>query len=525
MQGGEGLFRLNFEKAAIFVLILILCISAANIFGQYISVYFSSSEPNRIHTDAPKNLSFPAMLLKADRLYDQGIQLNDPAMLEEAQKEYFKLANMPNLSNPQKAAVYFKLGLCNYRLGKYDLARDSFLKSAGFNNNDPVAYNNAAVCSFYLNEPDKAEELQKIAVASRPAVEYHYNLARIYEASGRFVDSVKYYTAVIRGEDNITMEDRIDPVRIKNKVMKLMTNIKNADEISKELAIALRLNESREVFIIEDEDMDIKNKNFQWRIQNVNGVNRLYCSYDREKSDPYNLIESLQWTVKSDEKTVYTGKKDSFLLSLVDGYDYIVYLDIKYNSNKSARSFVNVTESSGMYSGHGKTAANPSDEKCKYYEYAIYEQVFDKDFRIRRNGYIDRFNTEWGKDDTEVFIMDKDFIDTKSALYIKNTSGKAAGIWADLSSLIKDKNLQGKTIGIKFYARKITANAGLDVVIRTKAGEIYKNIPRNYGLEYKWKRYGVDVLIPENGDGLTISFKTPSGEEVKIDGFIITIVR
>jgi hypothetical protein len=35
----------------------------------------------------------------------------------------------------------------------------------------------------------------------------------------------------------------------------------------------------------------------------------------------------------------------------------------------------------------------------------------------------------------------------------------------------------------------------------------------------------VDVLIPDNADGLTISFATPSGEEIKIDEFIITIVR
>jgi len=465
-----------------------------------------------------KNISFPASLLKADQLFRQGLY-------EEAQSEYLKLTSMPNLSPRQKATVHFKMGVCNYMLKEYDMGRDSFLKSVEFNSNDPVAYNNAAVCSFCLNELERAEELQKLAVACLPVIEYQYNLARIYEASGRYMDSAKYYTAVVRGEENITKDDCIDPVRIKNKVMRLLTDVSNAEEIPKDLMIALRLKDAREVFIIDDVNMDIKDKNFKWNIAKKNGTNKLYCSYDREKSDPYNLIDLLQWTVVKNGKTVYTSKKDAFSLSLVEGNNYIVYLDINYNTNKHAKSIADVMKGNGTYLSNAKPTPNPSNEKCKYYEFAIYEQAFEKDFKISGNGYIDRFNTEWGKDNVEAKIMDKDFIDAESAIYIKNTSDKAAGIWAELSSLINDKNLKGRTIGIKFYARKVTAYANLDVNIRVKSGKIYKAVPRNYNLEYKWKRFGVDVLIPEDADGLTISFVTPSGEEVKIDGFIITIVR
>lgn len=512
------MFKLNFEKTAIFVLILILCISTANIYSQFFSAFFNRRVQNEIHTSVAPNISFPVMLLKADQLYKQ-------SMYKEAQSEYFRLTGMADLSQQQKASIHFKLGLCNYKLEEFGMARDSFLKSVEYNTNDPVAYNNAAVCSFYLNDLTKAEELQQKAISSLPVIEYQYNMARIYEASGRYVDSVKYYTAVVRGEENITREDRIDPVRIKNKVMKLLTNLSNADEISKALTMALRLKDAREVFIIADVNMDIKDKNFKWNIAKEQGIDRLYCSYDRGKSDPYNLIDSLQWTVRSNGRKVFSSTKDDFTLTLVEGSNYIVYLDINYNSNKQASSFADVKRSSVIYSNNVNPTTNPSIEKCKYYEYAVYEQVFEKNFRISESGYTDRFNTLWGKDDIETVVMDKDFIDAQSALYIKNTTDKRAGIWADLSSLINDKQLKGRTIGIKFYSRKVSANANLYVSIRSKTGKVYKNTTKRYELEYKWKRFDVDVPIPENADGLTMSVRTDSGEEVKIDGFIITIVK
>ena len=518
------MFKLNFEKTAIFVLALIICISSANIYSQFYSQFFNRKAENVVQTNVAPNISFPASLLRADQLHEQG-------MFKEAQSEYLKLTNMSNLSSQQKATVHFKLGVCNYRLQKYDMARDSFLKSAEFNVGDPVAYNNAAVSSFYLNDLARAEELQKKAIASLPVIEYQYNMARIYEASNRYIDSVKYYTAVVKGEENITREDRIDPVRVKNKVMKLMTDLDNAEEVSNELMIALRLKDTREVFIIDDIDMDIKDKNFKWRIAKENGMDKLYCSYDRKESDPYNLIDSLKWTVRSGGKTVYTSSKDNFSLLLADRNSYIVNLDINYNTNKQAKSYVDIASSSSAYSDNTNPttipAANPANEKCRYYEYAVYEQVFEKGFNVSGAGYVDRFGTEWGKDDIEVRVMEKDFIDAQSALYINNEADRRAGIWANLSSLIADKQLRGKTIGIKLYARRVSSNANLYINIRTKLGKTYKNTSKRYQLEsnYKWKLYDFNMQIPENADGLTLSFKTDSGEEIKIDGFIINIVK
>ncbi|MDD3439810.1 MAG: hypothetical protein PHI04_10415, partial [Clostridiaceae bacterium] len=164
------MFKLNFEKTAIFVLILIICISTADIFRQFFSMSQNNREPYKVDSNITKNISFPASLLKADQFFKQ-------ELYEAAQEEYFKLTNMPSLSPQQKAVVHFKLGVSNYRLEKFDMARDSFLKSAEFNVGDPVAYNNAAVCSFYMNDMEKAEELQNMAIENLPVIEYYYNLA------------------------------------------------------------------------------------------------------------------------------------------------------------------------------------------------------------------------------------------------------------------------------------------------------------------------------------------------------------
>jgi tetratricopeptide (TPR) repeat protein len=518
------LFKLNFEKSVIFVLILILLLSTANIFSQFNDTFSKKKAPAEVDLNATKNIGFPASLLKADQLYKQGLY-------KDAQGEYLKLTSMPSLSSQQKATVNFKLGICNYTLKEYDLARDSFKKSAEFNGNDPVSYNNAAVCSFYLNELDKAEELQKMAIASLPVIEYHYNLARIYEAWGRYGDSVKYYSAVIRGEENITKEDRIDPVRIKNKVMKLLTNLKNIEEMADELMIALKLKDAREVFIIDDVDMDIKDKKFKWSVTDENGAYKLYCSYDKEKSDPYNLIDSLNWNVERDGKTIFTSKKDKFSLSIVEGGNYVVYLDIDYDASKSASSYVDVTRNSDVYLANARSkpsetqSTTPKEQKPKYYEYAVYEQVFGKGFSISEKGYVDRFNVLWGKDEIITRMIDNDYIDAQGALYIKNISDRRAGIWADLSSLLNDKRLKGRTIGIRFYAKRESDEAGLHMKIVTKTGEIYSDRVRRYQLDNKWQQFAIDLSIPEDADGLTMSFKTETWKEVKIDGFIITILK
>jgi len=119
-------------------------------------------------------------------------------------------------------------------------------------------------------------------------------------------------------------------------------------------------------------------------------------------------------------------------------------------------------------------------------------------------------------------MSDKDFIDAQNAIYIKNTADRRAGIWADLSSLINDKKLKNKTLKVMFYAKKVSEEAMLYVNIKVKTGNKYDNRLKRYQLGDKWQQYDFNLSLPSNAEGLTMSFKTGVGEEIKMDGFIIT---
>lgn len=511
------LFKLNFEKTVIFVLVLILLISTANIYTQFLEEISRDKKPGVAEPGNAVKLTFPVMLLRADEMYKQG-------RYEEAQEEYLKLLNLATISPQQKSTVYFKLGLCNFAMELYDMASDSFIQSTNYINADAVAYNNAAVSAFLAKNMDMAESYQKKAIALMPAVEFYYNLGRIYESQKKFEDAVKYYIAALRGENNLTRDNAIDPVLLTIKVNKLFPDKEVRDKLSKELSIALKLKDARDVFIIEDAEMHV-GVDFDTRITNVNGVNKLICKYDRSTMDPYHLIESLSWTVKSKGRQVYTSKKDQFTFTIEDQNDYDVSLSIKYDEKiKSKSKIISKKEITDINPGSKTEPVKSQPEKTKYYVYAVYEQVFEKGFDISNKGYTDRFGVEWWKNNIETELMSADIIDAERSLYIKNNLNQNAGIWADLSPLIKSKELEGKTINVKFYARKITKDAHLTARLRVKADQIYYAYD-NFVLDYKWKQYSLTIKIPEGSSNLTFSLQVKPDEEIKIDGFIVTSVR
>nr|HPL53004.1 hypothetical protein [Bacillota bacterium] len=122
-------------------------------------------------------------------------------------------------------------------------------------------------------------------------------------------------------------------------------------------------------------------------------------------------------------------------------------------------------------------------------------------------------------------VHNKDFIDAQGSIYIKNTSNRRAGLWADFSSFINSRKLNGKTINVRFYAKKGSEEAMLHVGIKTKTGEKYNSRVKRYQLDSKWQQFDFNLSIPDDADGLTMSFKTETWKEVKIDGFIITVVK
>ncbi|KUO73399.1 MAG: hypothetical protein APF77_10095 [Clostridia bacterium BRH_c25] len=514
----RGLFKLNFEKTAIFVLVLILLISTANISTQFFGLAETGKKINTIDPPDIVKLTFPVMLLKADELYDQGNH-------KDAQSEYLRLTNLKTISKQQKASVYFKLGLCNYAMELYDMAADSFIQSTNYNTNDAVAYNNAAVCAYLAKNPSMAESYQKKAIAILPAVEFHYNLGRVYESGKKYEDAVKYYIAAIKEEGNITRDYAIDPVLLNIKVNQLFPDKAVREKLSKELLIALKLKDARDVFIIEDEEMQV-DIDFDTRIASTNGVNRLYCKYDRIEMDPYHLIENLTWTVKSKGREIYTSARDEFSIKIEEQNDYDVSLNLKYdNKVKAKNKIISQKQIKDFIASKKSQPVQGLLESCKYYIYAVYEQVFETDFQISTKGFTDRFGVVWGRNNIETEVMGgKDFIDAANSLRINNNSNNIEGIWADLSSLLESKQLKGKTINVKFYARKITRDAQLITRLRVKADQIYYAYD-NFSPDYKWRQYSLSIEVPKDSSNLTFSLQVKPGEEIKVDGFIVSIVR
>lgn len=510
------LFKLNFEKTVILVLVMILLISSTSIYTQFFDLIFKEKAINTVQTGSVKDLSFPIILLKADQLYKE-------ERYKEAQTEYLTLTNMPTLSSQQKAVAYFKLGLCNYKLQLYDLAFDSFIKSTNFNTGDEVAYNNAAVCSFLAGDMEKAETYQKKALSILPAVEFYYNLGRIYEKTKRYEEAAKYYIPAINRQENISRNNAIDPVLLSVKVNKLFPDKAARDEASKEFLMALKLKDARDVFIIEDEYMNV-DANFNTRFINTEEGSKLSIKYDRQSNDPYHLIESLKWTVRRGNRVLYESKRDEFTLKIQEEDDYEVQLSINYSGKVKAKSkLISRNQIKDVLARNRVQSDRTAEETCKYYV-AVYEQVFGKEFKLSSKGYTDRFKVEWGKDNVETVIMDQDFMDAGNSLDILNTSKRDAGIWADLSALLESKNLKGKTINVAFYARKITYNARLNARLRVKADQIYYD-SNSFKLDYKWRQYNMKLFIPQDSTSLTFSLGIKPDEEVKIDGFIVTMAR
>ena len=473
-----------------------------------------------------RNLGFPTMLMNADNLYANG-------EYEAAAKEYLTMTLNNTLIIEQKVHAYFNLGVCLYNLGNYELASNSFSKVGSFSPSDSVAYNNAAVSAYRAKDMKNAIELQKKALGILPAVEFYYNLARIYEDNEDYELAANNYLVVAKGEQNITEIERIDPVRVKEKVARLLPrNQSSVKETINKLLIALRILDNREVLTINENEMQIKHNDFVVKVENQKKSNDIIAEYDREKFDPYNLISELIWTIYKDGKQIFKKNGDKIIAKTTDSGDYEVRLNIKYNGNKEMASTktVNIHENQSTINNKAPDIVPTikNNKPAMTYEYAIYEQLFESGFDIKNIGYIDKYSVVWGKDNVYTQLV-KSEIDKRNSLLIRNESMNDEGIWLNLDSLIKQDNLYGKKISIRFYARKITDNVTLDVKARVKTmaktmaktEEIIMLTQRNFDLDFKWKEYSMYVSIPKDASGLTISIKTEPGQEYKLDTFLL----
>jgi tetratricopeptide (TPR) repeat protein len=514
----DNVRKITFERAVLIVFILIILISTSDITGKYFEIVKKKFE-KPIISDAPSyNLGFSTMLMNADNLYASGAYA-------EAAEEYLTMILKNTLSIEQKAYAYFSLGVCHYNLGNYNLAASSFSKSASFSTNDSVAYNNAAVSAYRDKDMENAIDLQKKALGILPAVEYYYNLARIYEDNEEYELAANNYLLVAVGEQNITEIERIDPVRVKEKIARLLPQNKvPISETANKLRIALRIIDDRELLTINETEMQIKQNDFIVAVKNQNTSKSIVAEYEREKFDPYNLISELIWTIYKDGKQIIEKSGDKITAMVANSGNYEVKLNIKYNGNKEMASskVIKIQENqSSINDKETEVAPIIKNNKSEMtYEYAIYEQLFESSFNIRDIGYIDKYSVVWGKDNVYTQLV-KSEIDKSNCLLIKNDSINDEGIWLNLDSLIKQDNLYGKKINIRFFARKISESGNLDIKARARREELVILTQRNFELDFKWKEFNMYVSIPKDATGLTISIKAPPGQEFKIDTFLL----
>lgn len=515
--------KLTFEKAVLIVFILIILISTSEITSKYLARAVNAfKEPTTSLSEGIKP-SFPTMLMTADRLYREG-------NYKEAATEYLTQTLNTALRIEQKTYAHFRLGICQFILKNYDLAYQSFNNVITATPNDSIAYNNAAVSAYYAGDIEKAIELEKKALQLMPIVEYYYNLARMYEDSEKYELAANNYLIVAVGEQNITKVQNIDPVRVKEKVAKLLPKATApAGSTADKVLIALPLRNNTDALVIEDNEMTLKTNEFIVKVDNQKNTKNITALYNRTKNDPYGLISELVWTVYKDGKQI--NKKissNSINIEANTGGNYQVRLNIKANG-KELQSIkdVSIKENNSTINDGGKgdiITKPPVAQPSKYYFNSLYEQLFESDYKVNFSNFTDKHGIVWGKDSGVRLSLNKKYVrDRESSLVVNNTSDKDAGIWINLDSLLKEANIKGKIIYINFYGRKITENAEVFVSARVKTKEMIattRGSKPELGNQFEYK--SIRVYIPEDATGITVSIKTIANEQFNIDGFTIT---
>jgi tetratricopeptide (TPR) repeat protein len=522
---GKIVRKLTFERAVVVVFALIILISTSDMINKfyykYIDTYLTKNGEYNIGNSTDRVTGMPNALAKANELFKTG-------EYEEAANEYLAVTMGNTLSIEQKSHAYFNLGVCNYHLNNYDLALDSFERAIVINPSDSLAYNNAAVSAYRSRDLIKAIQMQQKALAIKPAVEYYYNLARMYEDNEQYDMAAENYLQVAIGERNLSRTERIDPVRVKERIARLMPrNQFNGGTVNNTFLIAYKLNDTRDVFTINENEMEIKETDFIVQIEDKGSAKNIVVEYDKQKNDPYNLISQLVWTIYKDGKQIYMKNGEKIVTSVRAAGNYEIKLSIKQSGNKEiiATKNVNIQESQATIDKvvNEEIIIKPTPiEDSKLYSFAVYEQLFENDFNISNNGYTDKYNVVWGKDEGAITSLNKKLaVDKAGSLNISNSSQYDAGLWVNLDSLLYDSDIRGKSVSISFYGREIAENSIVNVSVRVNSNNVIATSQKDFKFPFKFSSQSIRVYIPEDATGFTISIKTRSGGEFNIDAFTI----
>jgi uncharacterized ubiquitin-like protein YukD len=513
--------KLTFERAILIVLIMILFISTTEVRGRYIEIikdrftYKASPASSDILTD--KSSGFPTMMRAADNLYKQEDYV-------KAAEGYLALSINNALSTDQRAHANFRLGACQYNMKNYQLAFESFVKAASLNATDSVTYNNAAVSAYRANDMKMAIEYEEKALKLLPAVEYYYNLARMYEDNEQYDLAINNYIAVAKAEQNLTETSKIDPVRVKEKIARLMSN--KQSPLTGNMVIGLKIkNPADEVLTINENEMQIKSGDFAVKVEEGKGKKNIIAEYDRNKFDPYNLISEIHWIIYRNGEPLYKKDSDKIVYNATESGNYNIQLSIKYagNNEKLLKRIVTIRDDKSSISTtyQEDTITRPRPTVDRTYEYAMYEQLFEQDFNISGRSYIDKYDVTWGSDGIKSELYSNIRIDKSTSLLITNNLKDNSGIWINFDKLLDEKDIKGKTLNIRYYVRSMSKNAVLIITTRTKTNNIISSSLENFIIQDKWEQKTSSIYIPDDATGFTFTIKTRPGDQFLIDGFII----
>ncbi|HQJ36474.1 MAG TPA: stalk domain-containing protein [Bacillota bacterium] len=160
----------------------------------------------------------------------------------------------------------------------------------------------------------------------------------------------------------------------------------------------------------------------------------------------------------------------------------------------------------------------------KYYPSAFYEQVFETTFRLDKSNYTDVFGAVWNKD-TGIVVknIEDDSMDTGSSLSILNYSSTGAGITADLTKLLENRAIKGKTISLRIYAKAVSKAPKLNAVLNIGTGGAVVKKENSVALDDRWKSIELmKVDVPQNAKTMTLVISPGLNDEIKIDAFTMT---
>lgn len=157
----------------------------------------------------------------------------------------------------------------------------------------------------------------------------------------------------------------------------------------------------------------------------------------------------------------------------------------------------------------------------KYYPTAYYEQVFDIAFRLDKPNYTDSYGVVWNKKLGVISSLDEnDGMDTGSSLNILSYSAIESGVTADLTKLLEDRAIKGRTSILKIYAKGISNDAKLYAIVNIKTDGGNTRIENNVVLNQNWKGFELlKIDIPADAEEMTLEIAPGQNDEIRIDAF------